>query len=260
MMSRGGKGAGVIVGHFEVFMLEVVLQEDSMNDSNIPLERPRPLRVHLIRHAESVANTDGTIGDPDTLLTPNGESQVRALAAYIERYPLVVDSIHCSTMLRARLTLDGLLSALGTVEVPIVHYDDRLREIDRGDWSGVLRSAVYTPEELAKMSELGLDHRAPNGESLREVGYRMRCWLLDTLVEAKKKGWTSVMVVSHGLAIRYLLRDLFDYDPQNQSTWRAEMGNTSVTTVAYHPPRKDFGQGVWVLERFNATPHLPMNW
>lgn len=260
MMPRGGKGAHAISGHFVVFAVGVTIQEDSMNDGRASLETPRPLRVHLIRHAESVANTDGTIGDPDTLLTPNGEAQVQALAAYIERYPLAVDSIHCSTMLRARLTLDGLLPVLGTVEVPIVHYDDRLREIDRGDWSGVLRSSVYTPAELAKMSELGLDHRAPNGESLREVGHRMRGWLLDTLEEAKRGRWTSVLAVSHGLAIRYLLRDLFDYDPQNQSTWRAEMGNTSVTTVVYHPPRKDFGQGVWVLERFNATPHLPMNW
>lgn len=259
MMPRGGKGTGVIVGHFEVFMLEVTIQEDYMQKVDSLRGDPDPVRFHLFRHAESVANVSGTIGDPDTLLTLNGEGQVRALAAYIEQHPLAVDGVYCSTMLRARLTLDGLLPALGS-DSGAVRYDKRLREIDRGDWNGVQRSTVYTLAEFARMDALGLEHCAPGGESLREVGHRMRDWLLDTLEEAKQRRWTSVMAVSHGLAIRYLWRELCDQDHRNLHTWRSVVDNTSVTTIAYHPPTKRFGQGTWALERFNATPHLPMNW
>ena len=212
-----------------------------------------PVRIHFIRHAQSSSNADGNIiGGVDATLSPRGHEEIEALNRYLERYPLLFNAVYCSTMLRARRTLEELRPGLGITDPSIECYDDRLREIDRGDWDGRPRDEIYDEHEQRKMALLDMDHGAPNGESMNDVAQRMRLWLYDATLEAKRHDWNSIVAVSHGIAIRSLFQRLFQMNPKD--IWRTHTWNTSITTV------ECLGNDRWKLIRLNAVPHLPPKW
>lgn len=89
-----------------------------------------PIRVTLARHAESTANVEGVWrGRTETGLSDLGVRQAEALARRRNGSGPVV----ASPMIRARMTAD----ALGAYAL-----DDRLVELDLGDWEGL------TPQQV----------------------------------------------------------------------------------------------------------------
>lgn len=211
------------------------------------------MRIHFIRHAHSTSNAHGNIiGGVNADLAPRGIEEIGMLNRYLERHPLPFDTVYCSTMLRARRTLEELRPGLGITDPSIERYDDRLREIARGDWDGRPRDEVYDGYEARKMALLDFDHGAPNGESMSCVRRRMRLWLYDATLEGKRRGWTSIAAVTHGIALKSLLQALFRLD--EKTAWQTHIWNTSITTV------ECLGNDQWKLIRLNAVPHLPPAW
>jgi broad specificity phosphatase PhoE len=212
----------------------------------------RPFLVHLIRHAESTSNADGNIiGDRSAGLSERGLEQIEALNRYLLEHPLHADALHCSTLRRALATFEGIRARLSHSKPTRKQPDSRLREIDRGDWDGLPRDQIYTPDEKRLMDLLDMDHRAPNGESMSDVAQRMRAWLYDATQEAHDNNWSAIVAVSHGIAIKCLLQRLHRMDPK--TTWMHAVDNTSITTIEL------VGEN-WRLIRFNATPHLSPEW
>lgn len=211
------------------------------------------MRIHFIRHAYSTSNAHGNIiGGVNADLAPRGIEEIAMLNRYLERYPLSFDAIYCSTMLRARRTIEGLRPGLSITDPSIERYDDRLREIDRGEWDGRPRDDIYDEYEKRKMALLDFDHSAPNGESMSDVAQRTRHWLYDATLEGKRRGWTSIVAVTHGIALKSLLQRLFHWD--KKTAWQTHTWNTSITTV------ECLGDDRWKLIRLNAAPHLPPAW
>ena len=68
------------------------------------------MELYLIRHAEAVPRgKNDNVADEDRPLTPNGESQARAVASGLQRKGVALQAILTSPLLRARQTVEGML-------------------------------------------------------------------------------------------------------------------------------------------------------
>jgi broad specificity phosphatase PhoE len=155
---------------------------------------PMPV-IYLIRHGQTEANTNRHLQGSrwDTPLTSLGRIQARHVAAILKRLnfgaerPCVVSS----PLGRAVATTAIILEALG---LPPDSYttDDRLREVDYGDWTGLTKAEVrerYKQQSEARDAD-PWKVPPPNGESYSEVGARALDWLRSQDHE--------VIAVSHG--------------------------------------------------------------
>ncbi len=68
--------------------------------------------LHLLRHAKSSWD-DPDLPDHERPLAPRGKKAIRRIADYVRVEGIAPDLVLCSTALRARQTLDGLLPVLG---------------------------------------------------------------------------------------------------------------------------------------------------
>ncbi len=126
----------------------------------------------LIRHGATAWNEQSRVlGRADPPLSPAGRAAVRRWRIPAE---LAGFSVVASPLRRARETAEILFG------VPVA-LDARLVEIDWGAWEG--RSLADLRREIgdlrAAWQARGLDFRAPNGESPRDVQARLRPFLAE---------------------------------------------------------------------------------
>lgn len=176
-------------------------------------------RVYLVRHGVTATNKRvGFIGglEPMLEILPEGREQLEAGAKRLTaRDPLIlrVNRIHVSATLRARQSAEVFARTSG-MEAAIVE-DTRLNEISMGEFTGKMRSEVYTPEVIASMNELGENFRAPGGTTRAELGAQMFSWL-----ESQSEPVT--VAVSHVNAIRALIHRVLGVhaiDPRAMEAW-----------------------------------------
>ena len=102
------------------------------------------LRLHLIRHGHTVWNdTGGVAGRTDIHLSRQGRLAVSELARSWPE-PSLLDSWHSSPLQRTRDTsilLRENMSSCATL--PNVTIDDRLVELNFGDWEGMTWQVVH---------------------------------------------------------------------------------------------------------------------
>lgn len=157
------------------------------------------LNIYLVRHGETVWNADGNryCGRTDLPLTERGIVQAETLHAQLKNISL--DAVYSSPLQRAIRTAK---IAAGSKEVMV---DDRLIEIDFGNWEG------KTKEEFIKEDPLLWENwqfdpektRAGGvGETASEVIDREKSFY-DELLEKYQAG--NILVVGHnGLNRLYL--------------------------------------------------------
>jgi alpha-ribazole phosphatase len=148
----------------------------------------------LVRHGQTDWNLQGRYqGQSDVPLNENGRLEAHALARRLKDRFFSV--IYTSDLERARETAEILAASL---QVPIT-CDDRLREINQGEWEGQLVEDIK-----ARYSRLWLQRkvdpasiRPPGGETVGEVAERVHA-VLDEIASLNAG---PVLIVSHGLAI-----------------------------------------------------------
>ena len=156
--------------------------------------------IYLCRHGETAFNRERRLqGRMDTDLNALGQRQVEAMADLLHdlvaREPSPAWRIVASPLRRTRETTAAINARLG---VP-VEFDDRLVEIDVGDWSGRLRDDVARENpELFNSPEWAFG--GPGGETYEDVMSRISSWLADQAPDAERR----LIVVSHGVAGRFL--------------------------------------------------------
>lgn len=156
--------------------------------------------IYLCRHGQTFHNREGRLqGRLECDLTPLGLLQARAMGALL--YDLVSrDStapwrLVASPLRRARATAEAIGERLGLS----VEFDERLVEIDVGEWSGRLREEVHG-ENPHLAGDDGWGFHAPGGETYEAMMSRLTSWLSDQTVEPDRR----LIVVSHGVAGRLL--------------------------------------------------------
>jgi broad specificity phosphatase PhoE len=196
-----------------------------------------PVVLWLVRHGQTDWNKEGRYqGQADPPLNQAGLAEARQAAHALAGLPL--DAIITSDLQRAARTAAIISHHTG---LP-VRVDERLREVDLGDWEGILFPEIQEryPAEIEARKREPLDFRAPGGETLREVARRV--WQAADEIAIKYPG-KQVVVVSHGLALASLLarargEDLgaaYGLIPPNaipqRIVWRAGIHNVHQNTL-----------------------------
>ncbi|MCS6843638.1 MAG: histidine phosphatase family protein [Caldilineales bacterium] len=208
------------------------------------------MHLYLIRHGQSYVNLkDWADGNVDAGLTPLGQRQAAALAAWLPTVLPHIDALYASTMQRARETAAPLAAAYGC---PIL-WDDRLREIGNNRWD----HSAFPPEELPRTypdywaSErpfATMTPLTPGGETF--MHFRTRVGLfIEELVECCRG--KAIVAVCHGGVVEAAFDHIFNIGPWRRcEVWHH---NTGVTHFEYveHPRRE-----TWRLHYHNRVDHL----
>lgn len=143
----------------------------------------------LLRHGETEWNVARRMqGRRDSVLTALGRQQAAAQAALIPQEGVArVASPLGRAQASARIVFAGQPFAT----------DERLAEIDVGDWSGETLADLTArhPQHFGRGDSLWYDH-APGGEGLAGLEARARSFLADVT--------RPTVVVTHGITLRML--------------------------------------------------------
>jgi len=167
--------------------------------------------IILVRHGETRWNREGRVqGHGDSPLTPKGAAQARAYGLRLRQMlgaGILGDRrewrVVSSPLGRCAQTT-GILCEVADLDFHSITFDDRLREVHTGEWSG-LPKAELAARHPGILESDGLDHwvfRCPGGESHQAVTSRLAEWLAGLAPGDK------VVAVSHGIAGR-VLRGLY---------------------------------------------------
>ena len=208
------------------------------------------LDLYLVRHAESEANTQiaERVGGRafSSPLTERGKKQARRLGHRFASEGLRFDAVYCSTAIRAIDTARFIAEEIDYPFEQIPQIPDLL-EIAMGAWEGQPRMIVYQPDILAQIKEDPAGFAPPGGESQADVEKRMLRWIEETLLPGWQDQDRRILVVSHGMAIKCLLRGILDFSPHH--TYKTILDNTSITQLKYT-------MRGWQLMRVNDSAHL----
>ena len=186
-------------------------------------------RLYLVRHGEVEERYHKIFGGRiDMNLSPHGNDQARALAAYLKRHP--VQAAYSSPMKRVQQT-HGPYVELGG-HAPRVFED--LREVDFGDWTGLGWDEVRHRFGMSAFDWLELLEagQIPNAETA--AGYRARVQPCLRHILAEHPG-EHVAVFCHGGVIRQLLALMLELPLSKMSMF--EVDYASVTVVDWKPER-----------------------
>jgi probable phosphoglycerate mutase len=153
----------------------------------------------LIRHGESEWNAASRWqGHADPPLSERGRGQARDRAQSLAKER--IDALYTSDLKRAMETAAFLGEVLG--KTPIVNA--RLRELDIGEWEGLVRAEIQErwPGPLQAFDTEDPDSRPTGGETRRELAARVRSCVSE-IADHHPAG--RVMIVSHMGVIESLL-------------------------------------------------------
>ena len=156
--------------------------------------------IYLCRHGPTFHNREGRLqGRTESDLTPLGRAQAEAMGALlsdlVRRDPPAPWRLVASPLRRARQTAEAIAARLDLA----VELDERLVEIDVGEWSGRLREEVRGENPHLRGDDAWGFH-APGGETYEAMTARIGGWLADQAPEPDRR----LIVVSHGVAGRLL--------------------------------------------------------
>jgi broad specificity phosphatase PhoE len=193
-------------------------------------------QVILARHGESELSLCGTVnGDPATAcaLTEAGEAQARRLGELLRDTEL--DLCVTSEFERVRQTAD---LALAGRDVPRLVLPE-LNDVRFGRFEG---GTLATYREWAAANEPTVV--APGGGESRSGTVARYVRAYRTILERPER---TILVVAHGLPIRYVLNALEDVDP-------APLVDQVAYAEPHALPRADLERAVGRLERWAQTP------
>ncbi|HEV2752343.1 MAG TPA: histidine phosphatase family protein [Solirubrobacteraceae bacterium] len=154
--------------------------------------------ILLARHGETDANRAHRFqGRRDPTLNDTGREQARALAAEARGENVAV--LYASPLLRAWETAAIVGEALGLEP----RADERLVEIDVGDWAGRLHEEVAHNEVDTYRAWIDADERFrfPGGESIGE----QRARVCAAIADVRARGESPALLICHGGTIRAAL-------------------------------------------------------
>lgn len=190
-------------------------------------------KITFVRHGNTYWNVEKRAqGHSSNPLNETGFRQAESVAERLAKNSDQWDVLISSDLKRATQTADIISGEIGQ---PIAFFDERLREISRGQIQGTVevdRIEKWGPDWR------GLDLGIETRESVRERG-------LDFVKEmVERYPDEHLLVVSHGILIKETIKGLLEEDDIEGT-----LVNTSLTTVEKHPTK-------WVCTRFNSADHL----
>lgn len=154
------------------------------------------MEIYLIRHTEVAVGRSIAYGQTDVALADNYAEQYYRLLSLLPAHPSL---LYSSPLSRCRQLADSIASHSQIA----VQVDDRLKELNFGDWENRAWSDIPQAELDPWMADF-TNLSTPNGESFHTLANRVGAfWQELTQVERPTKG--PVFVVTHGGVIRVWL-------------------------------------------------------
>jgi broad specificity phosphatase PhoE len=192
--------------------------------------------LHLVRHGRTASNARGLLlGRADPPIDPAGIEQAAALASFVGPVARVVSS----PLQRCMATAAVIADAAG-VEVEV---DERWIELDYGELDG--RPITDVPAATWAAWRADIDWRPPGGETLAELGERVRAACAALAADAGDGGG-DVVVVSHVSPIKAAVA--WALGAGDELTWRMHVSPGSISRVTVTPERPP------LLNAFNIVP------
>ena len=167
------------------------------------------MKIYIVRHGETTGNIKRLfVGSKlDYPLTKAGEDLAKITGEKLQG--IKFDACYSSPLVRADMTSKLILEYSGNKDTPI-YYDDRLKECEMGEWEG--KSYFNENGELPRFKNYLYNknfryvRRIPGGESAKEL--IKRTW--SCLNEVAQKDYDTVLLSTHGCALRAMLNNLYD--------------------------------------------------
>jgi probable phosphoglycerate mutase len=193
--------------------------------------------ITFVRHGQTAVNRDGRLqGRLDARLSDVGRAQASALASALKDD--AVSRVISSPLLRARETATAIADAQGLE----VETDERLIELDYGEWDGVPLHLVPADNWAAWRADATFT--PPGGESLVDVQDRVAAFCGDFVNDSD----TATVAVSHVSPIKAAVCVALATGPA--LTWRMQLSLASITRIG---GRAD---GTPYLLTYNEVAHL----
>ncbi|HEX5838227.1 MAG TPA: histidine phosphatase family protein [Anaerolineales bacterium] len=193
----------------------------------------------LVRHGQTDWNLVGRWqGQSPQAPGLNEAGRAQALALQSQLAGKQFAAVYSSDLLRARQTADLLAEPLG---LP-VSLDPRLREMDLGDWEGLLSNEISArfPQLLLERDSNPVHTSAPRGETPACVAERVASALDDIVMNHCGQ---PVLIVAHGLSLAVVfclargfpLDQIYGYVPGNASLLHVEWEARAHAVEFNHP-------------------------
>jgi broad specificity phosphatase PhoE len=192
--------------------------------------------ISFVRHGETALNRDGRLqGRVDSELSDKGLEQAARLASRFKA--TAVTRLIASPLLRARQTAAAIAEVCGVA----VEIDERLVELDYGEWDGRALAEMRPTRDATSFADPSFS--PPGGESLLDVSARVASFCADRLVADQR-----VLAVSHVSPIKAAVAWALGVD--ERATLRMQLVLASITNIGARP------DGTGYLVSFNETAHL----
>ena len=149
------------------------------------------MKLTLIRHIKTIAPEGMCYGQTDVVL-PQGYEAIHAQLAE-QLKDNAFDVIMASPLQRCALLAKAIAD-----DRPVI-YDDRLKELNFGDWEETMWSEIEKLPESKRFFDDYIHVAPPNGESFRELMLRITAFFDELTRDYADK---EVLIVTHGGPIR----------------------------------------------------------
>ena len=215
--------------------------------SPVPVGEPLR-RIVLLRHAETVDNAARVWqGHHDSALSEQGWRQLAAAAPHVAAYRPV--AIVSSDLQRAVSTARAVSELTG---VP-VRLDERLREVDVGEWQGLHVDDVHAryPDLVASLDRGEDVRKGVTGETRQDVTARAGAALRE--VAAGLAAGETALVVAHGVSARVAASDLVGLDQDVSDRVLGGLGNCHWAELT-EAGKSVSGTARWRISGWNLGP------
>ncbi len=179
--------------------------------------------IDFIRHGQTDANVARRFqGHADWGLNDVGRSQADRVAPHLGSF----DAVYTSSLGRAHETADAMFSE------PVTRTD-ALREIDMGEWNGLLLDEVPRDDYYKRLFVDFEDvPRGHTGERWSEMAERARTFVIET---AEARPGQRIGMVSHGGTIRALIGVTLGLDHRGVRSHLGLLANMAISQAVIFP-------------------------
>ncbi len=203
-------------------------------------------KIILVRHGKTVWNAEGRYqGKMDIPLNEEGKEQARRVGEALKNFP--IKAVYSSPLSRCKDTAWEIAKHHNL----IVKVKDGFKEIDHGEWEGMLASEVEKkyPELLKLWREKPAEVKMPGegSESLKDV-YDRAVKAFEEVVNEHDND-DLIVIVGHDATNKVLMCYLLETDLNK--FWAFKQANCGITVLEYDPKTKKV-----IVHVANATGHL----
>lgn len=163
------------------------------------------MKLVIVRHGISADTWDRVVdGDNDPDLSEAGVKGVEEIAPYVDENQF--DQVYASTLIRAIRTAKIL-----TKDRKEIHRDSRIVELRMGKWKNKEQEEEANQHAFddLKCVQSNYVNYANGAETFPQIQERCQSFLDDLLSKYPDQ---TILVASHGIAIRALIADILDVD------------------------------------------------